>query len=262
MTGIEGDDVGLAIKLADAAGTVIRRHFRTSFEVANKADESPVTVADRMAEEVMRRLLAEERPQDGVFGEEFGHQAGSNGRLWVLDPIDGTRAFLVGKPIFGTLIALTVEGVPQLGVIDQPILRERWVGCRGETTSFCGRRATVRSCARLIEARFVTTTPEVFETTQEKAALDHMIAATASTSFGGDCYGYGLVASGYADLVVEAGLKPYDFLAIVPVIEGAGGTMTDWRGQPLSIESDGQVIAAGDGRVHREALELVGGRVT
>jgi len=240
-------DIALALRLADAAGEAIRPHFRSGLASDRKADATPVTIADRAAEEAMRRILKAEVPRDTIIGEEFGTDAGSNGRSWVLDPIDGTVSFIAGRPIFGTLIALVVDGWPVLGVIDQPILRERWLGAAGQATTFNGREVRTRACRELADAQLATTGPQYFDDHEG----DHFMALAARTDhrrmmMGGDCYNYGLLASGHIDLVCEAGLKLHDWAALVPVVEGAGGTMCDWNGEPLHAESQGHVLAIGD----------------
>ena len=241
------NDIALALRLADAAGDAIRPHFRSGVGVERKGDASPVTVADRAAEEAMRRILKAEVPRDGIIGEEFGSEEGTSGRTWVLDPIDGTVSFIAGRPIFGTLIALLVDGWPVLGVIDQPILGERWVGASGLPTTFNGKEVRTRPCRELSDAMLATTGPHYFDDHQG----EHFMTLAAKTDhkrmvMGGDCYNYGLLASGHLDVVCEAGLKLHDWAALVPVVEGAGGTMCDWNGEPLHAQSDGHVLAIGD----------------
>lgn len=248
--------IPLAERLADAAGAVIRRYFRTPVTVDDKADQSPVTIADREAEAVIRAMLAEMRPEDGIYGEEHGVERPDAEFVWVIDPIDGTKSFIAGRPIFGTLIALLHRGRPVLGVIDQPILGDRWVGAAGRPTRFNGAPAAVRPCPRLGRATLSTTSPDLFAG-MDRAAFDRVRAASRITLYGGDAYSYGLLASGFLDLVVEADLKLYDFAALVPVVEGAGGLMTDWHGRPLHQDSDGRVVAAGDRHTHAEALALL-----
>jgi histidinol phosphatase-like enzyme (inositol monophosphatase family) len=241
------DDIALAQRLADAASAAIRPLFRSAYGHEAKADASPVTEADRAAEAAMRRLLDAEAPRDGIIGEEYGSERTEASRQWVLDPIDGTVSFMAGRPIFGTLIALLQDGWPILGIIDQPIARERWVGAMGEATLFNGKPAATRTCRELSGAVLATTGPQYFSDHDG----EHFMALAAKTAhkrmvFGGDCYNYGLLASGHIDLVVEAGLKLHDFAALVPVVEGAGGTMCDWNGDPLNADSSGHVIALGD----------------
>jgi inositol-phosphate phosphatase/L-galactose 1-phosphate phosphatase/histidinol-phosphatase len=244
---IAESDIALALRLADAAGDVIRPYFRNAVDSERKADASPVTLADREAEAAVRKLLKAEVPQDGVWGEEYGVEEGRSGRQWVLDPIDGTTAFLAGRPIFGTLIALVVEGFPVLGIIDQPILQERWLGVTGRQTTLNGRPAQTRACRELSAATLATTGPHYFD--DHDGA--HFMALAAKTDhkrmvMGGDCYNYAMLASGHIDVVCEAGLKLHDFAALVPVVEGAGGTMADWTGEPLHAGSAGHVLALGD----------------
>ena len=198
-------DIALAHRLAEVAGDAIRPFFRAEYGLEVKADASPVTLADRAAEQAMRRLLAAEVPRDAIHGEEFGETPGDSGRTWVLDPIDGTRSFIAGRPIFGTLIGLVVDGWPVLGVIDQPILKERWIGAVGRPTALNGAPAKARACRELSSALLATTDPGLFGD-GELHAFEHVDAKVRSTVLGGDCYNYALVASGHLDLVVEAGL--------------------------------------------------------
>ncbi|TWA71322.1 histidinol phosphatase-like enzyme (inositol monophosphatase family) [Azospirillum brasilense] len=251
--------VTLAERLADASGPVIRQYFRTPVAVDDKADASPVTIADREAERTIRAIIEAERPGDGIYGEEFGTKNLDAEWVWVIDPIDGTKSFITGRPIFGTLIALLHRGRPVLGVIDQPIVRDRWLGVEGRPTLFNGQPARVRECVGgLVAATLGTTSPDLFPGADQDAF--RRVAGAAKVSvYGGDCYSYGLLAAGYYDLVVESGLKLYDFAALVPVVTGAGGLMTDWDGRPLDATSNGRVVAAGDARTHRETLAALAG---
>ncbi len=240
------DDIALAHRLADAAAAAILPHFRM-VTAERKGDATPVTLADRAAEEAMRVILKAEVPRDTVIGEEFGATAGSSKRSWVLDPIDGTAGFLAGRPLFGTLIALVIEGFPVLGIIDQPVLRERWVGVMGRPTTLNGKPVRTRACRELSDATLATTGPHYFDDHDGT----HFMELAAKTEhrrmvMGGDCYNYAMLATGQLDVVCEAGLKLHDWAALVPVVEGAGGTMADWNGDPLHAGSDGHVIAVGD----------------
>ncbi|MFM9977483.1 MAG: histidinol-phosphatase [Sphingomonadaceae bacterium] len=252
-------DITLANGLADAAGAAIRPFFRSHFASEDKADASPVTEADRASEAAMRTLIEAECPRDAIIGEEYGEKPGTTGRTWVLDPIDGTTSFIAGRPIFGTLIALMQDGWPVLGVIDQPIARERWLGAAGRPTVFNGTPVRTRPCRMLDQAVLATTTPHQFA--DNEAA--HFLALASKVArrrliYGGDCYNYGLIASGYIDLVVEAGLKLHDFAALVPVVEGAGGMICDWAGEPLNADSHGDVIALGDPARLEEVVAILG----
>ena len=254
------DDLALANRLADAAGAAIRPLFRAEWSEERKPDQTFVTEADRAAEAAMRAILEEERGDDGIIGEEYGSRNESAGRQWVLDPIDGTTSFIAGRPIFGTLIALLQDGWPVLGVIDQPILKERWVGRIGEGTTLNGKPAQVRPCRELANAVLGTTTPHQFSGDDVDAFMGvAKSVAERKIVYGGDCYNYALVASGHIDLVVEAGLQLYDFAALVPVVEGAGGMMSDWQGNPLDAESDGRVIALGEPARLEDVLEAMSG---
>ena len=252
-------DITLAHRLANAARAEILPLFRSGVASEAKGDASPVTVADRNAEEAMRRILTAEVPQDGVHGEEFGASEGRSGRQWVLDPIDGTTAFLAGRPIFGTLIALLVNGFPVLGLIDQPILGERWLGITGQPTTLNGTPVHTRPCPALEQASLATTGPHYFDERQGHAFM----ALAAQTDhkrmvMGGDCYNYAMLASGHLDIVCEAALKLHDFAALVPVVEGAGGMMCDWAGEPLHAGSSGEVLALGDPARLEDVLEALG----
>jgi inositol-phosphate phosphatase/L-galactose 1-phosphate phosphatase/histidinol-phosphatase len=250
--------LALASDLADAAGVAIRPYFRTPLRVDDKPDLTPVTAADRAAERTMRELIERHFPSHGIIGEEFGPVRTDAEFIWVLDPIDGTKSFISGVPLFGTLIALTRSGNPILGVIDQPILRERWTGAAGRVSILNGAPIRCRPCGELAAATLFATTPDMFRGS-DAAAFARLSAAAKLTRFGADCYAYGLLAAGFIDVVLEAGLKPYDFCAIIPIIEGAGGIATDWRGGKLGLGSDGRVLVAGDQRVHAAALALVNG---
>lgn len=260
MTSSSNDrDLALALALADAAGAAIRPLFRGEWREERKADRSYVTEADRAAEAAMRKLIEETFPADGIIGEEYGTRNEGAGRQWVLDPIDGTTSFIAGRPIFGTLIALLKDGWPVLGIIDQPVAGERWVGQLGRPTLFNGKPARARPLHDLAEAVLATTSPHAF-TNAEADAFMSVAKAVAERKivYGGDCYNYGLVASGHIDIVIEANLKLHDFAALVPVVEGAGGMMSDWQGNPLDAGSDGTVIALGDPARLEDVLEAMG----
>jgi inositol-phosphate phosphatase/L-galactose 1-phosphate phosphatase/histidinol-phosphatase len=250
--------LALAAELADAAGAAIGPAFRTPLAVDDKPDRSPVTAADRAAEDAMRRLIEARFPGHGIIGEEFGALRAAAEFVWVLDPIDGTKSFISGVPLFGTLIALTRGGRALLGVIDQPISRERWVGAVGRETTLNGAPIHCRACPDLGAATLFATTPEMFKG-EDAAAFARVAAAAKLVRFGADCYAYGLVAAGFVDIVVEAGLEPYDFGAVAPIVEGAGGVASDWQGRALDLASDGRVLIAGDRRAHRAALALLRG---
>lgn len=251
------DDLALANRLADAAGAAIRPFFRACYDTDYKSDQSPVTEADRAAEAAIRAILEKERPGDGIIGEEYGAVRENAERIWVLDPIDGTKSFIGGRPIFGTLVALMQGGWPTIGIIDQPIARERWAGMMGQPTTFNGAPVATRPCRALDQAILASTAPQLFPgCTGEHFSI--LARQCRDTLWGGDCYNYGLVASGHVDIVVEAGLRLHDVAALVPVVEGAGGRMCDWAGDPITADSDGQVIALGDAARLDDVLEALG----
>ena len=233
---------------ADVAGAVIRPFFRAGVGADQKADRSPVTIADRTAERAMRAVLAERFPGHGVLGEEFGLDRPDAPLRWVLDPIDGTRAFLTGRPTFGTLIALFRDDRPVIGIIDQPVTGERWIGALGRPTVFrgpLGGRAGCRPCPVLADAELSCTSPEMLGLL-DAPRWERLRLGVRRNSWGGDCYAHGLVALGQIDIVAESDMKVWDWGPLVPVIEGAGGSVTDWRGQPLHPAGDGRVLSVGD----------------
>jgi histidinol phosphatase-like enzyme (inositol monophosphatase family) len=260
---IDDGTVAFAHRLAEASGAVIRPYFRRRIEVSDKgaSDGSafdPVTAADHEAEAAIRAIIERERSDDGILGEEFGEKPSRNGRRWVLDPVDGTRAFISGRHEWGSLIALEEDGVPVLGIIDQPVLRERFAGANGEAhmlTEGEDLRLQVRPCADLSEAILCATHPSAYFTAEERAAFARIEARVRMTRFGGDCYLFVALALGFVDLIVESSLKRWDVAALIPVIEGAGGSITNWQG--CSCANGGQVLAAGDRRIHAAAMALL-----
>ncbi|HJS85920.1 MAG TPA: inositol monophosphatase family protein [Acetobacteraceae bacterium] len=252
--------VAAAEAAADVAGAAIRPLFRARLDAALKADRSPVTIADRSAEQAMRAVLSERFPDHGIEGEEFGLDRPGAGLRWVLDPIDGTRAFITGRPVFGTLIALLQDERPILGVIDQPVTGERWIGAAGRPTAFRGPFGGAPGCRRLAslaEAELSCTSPGLLG--PHRPAWERLAGAVRRVSWGGDCYAYGLLALGHIDVIAEADLKVWDWAALSPVIEGAGGRITDWQGQPLRRGGDGRTLAVGDPALLAPALALLAG---
>lgn len=251
-------DIILIQRLAAAADRAVAPFFRANAAIEQKEDFSPVTAADRAAEAVIRDMLAGDRPGDGILGEEYGISRGRSGRLWVIDPIDGTRGFIAGRPLYGTLIALVEDGRPILGYLSAGAAGDRWLGCTVGVprTVLNGKPVRTRSCPSLSAARAASTHPLMFSAAGH-ASFQRVGRSVRDMLFGGDCHNYGLLAAGHLDLVMEENLKPYDWAALVPIIQGAGGTITDWRGKPLTLASEGQVLAAGDSRLHAEALERI-----
>lgn len=243
-------------RLADAARPLSLKYFRTAISAETKADESPVTIADRETETRLRQMIVEAYPAHGIVGEEFGNLNADAENVWVIDPIDGTQSFITGKPLFGTLIGLYRGGLPLIGVMDMPALGERWSAGRGLPTMFDGAPARVRRCSDLGDAWLYATSPQMF-TEPNFPRFESLRRACRRAVYGAECQAYGLLASGYVDLVCEDTLKPYDYAALIPIIEGAGGVITDWRGQALGFESDGTVLAAGDPALHAVAVEML-----
>ncbi|MEE4211091.1 MAG: inositol monophosphatase family protein [Parvularcula sp.] len=256
--------ISFAQRLADSAAAETLPRFRQSISILNKKDGGfdPVTEADKEAERVMRELIEERDARDGVFGEEWPERPSQNGRRWVLDPVDGTRAFICGVPVWTTLIALEDER-PFLGVIDQPFLGERWVGLVGETTVFSPPKGLQgpSGCTRLSEARLMVTDLRAGEyfTDEEAESVARVAARARLCRRGLDSYGFGLVASGQMDLVVEAGLRWFDIAAVLPVIEAAGGTAITWGGEPVRPKANGtlDVIIAATPALAEETARLL-----
>jgi myo-inositol-1(or 4)-monophosphatase len=253
--------LAFAHRLVNASAQVIKPHFRANGRVDNKAGQSeydPVTLADRDAETTIRALIQQHHPEHGIFGEEHGFEAGRSGLTWVIDPIDGTRAFITGMPLWGTLLALFDGQRPLLGIMDQPFTGERFIGSRlGAWLEHGGHRHPLRTrpCDDLGHAVMQTTHPDMFSGDAEAAAFNSLVKRVQLTRYSGDCYAYCMLAHGLIDLIVESNLKPYDIQALIPIIESAGGRVTDWRGNdPVQ---GGQVVAAGDARLHAQALTLL-----
>jgi myo-inositol-1(or 4)-monophosphatase len=252
--------VSVAHALADAARTAILPYFRAfGLNAENKLTTGydPVTIADKAAEQAMRDVLAQLRPDDAIFGEEFGHKSGTSGLTWVLDPIDGTRGFVSGTPTWGVLIAVGDESGPQIGIIDQPYIGERFIGTPNGA-EFKGPHGAgpiqTRAARPLAEATVFTTFPEV-GTPQDQAGFDAVSKQALLTRYGMDCYAYALLAAGQIDLVIEAGLNSYDIQGPIGLIHGAGGIVTDWTGGPA--HNGGRAIAAANADIHAQALAIL-----
>ena len=246
-------------QLADVASDSIMPHFRAAAPIENKGenDFDPVTAADRDAEAAMRRLIEANFPGHGIVGEEYGSDRDDAEFVWVLDPIDGTRAFISGLPVWGILIGLLRQGQPVLGMMAQPFTQERFAG-NGSKAWYRGpdgsRTLKTRPCPAVREATLFTTSPMLFNPA-DRSAYDRVEAAVRLTRYGTDCYAYCMVAAGHADIVIESDLQSYDIVALIPIIEGAGGRVSDWNGS--SAAAGGRILATGDRKLHDEALALL-----
>lgn len=253
-----------AQKLADVSGKMIKKYFRSNLFVEEKEDKSPVTIADKNTESVLREMISEKYPEHDILGEEFGFNSSGSKWKWILDPIDGTRSFILGVPIFGTLISLIENDIPKFGIIDIPIMEERWVGINKEDTIFYPKKNLKNSfqCRvsdkKLIEkSTLIATDPGMFDNIQ-KPLFEKIAARVKMVRFGGDCYNYGLLALGFIDLIVEADMKLFDVIALVPVVEESGGIISDWQGNSFfNDEWDGTVLAAASVELHKIALNLL-----
>jgi myo-inositol-1(or 4)-monophosphatase len=265
MIAVDDETIAFAHRLADAAGEVIRPYFRTRIDVSNKHQApghfDPVTAADKSAEQAIRELIRSERPSDGILGEELGEEKGTSGWRWVLDPIDGTRAFITGRHEWGSLIALECDEVPVLGMIDQPVLRERFIGVNGHAELNSNGEVVslrARSCPELSQAILCATHPDAYFTEPERAAFKRLEKQVRMTRFGGDCYLFAALALGFVDIIVESTLNRWDVAALIPLVEGAGGRISNWQGGPC-LEG-GQVVAVGNPKLHAASVAILNGR--
>jgi myo-inositol-1(or 4)-monophosphatase len=255
--------IAFANRLADTSGKVIRPLFRQRIDVAHKQgvhDFDPVTEADKGAERAIREVLARERPDDGILGEEYGEQKGISGYRWVLDPVDGTRAFITGRHEWGSLIALEYDGKPVLGILDQPVLGERFIGVDGAAHLIQAGMASplrVRDCASLADAVLCATDPGAYFSKEQLSAFARVDGAVKMTRYGGDCYLFAALALGFVDMVIETNFHAWDVAALIPLVEGAGGIITDWNGG--SAQPGKTILASGDRRIHAEAMKLLAG---
>lgn len=253
--------LSLAHDLADLSETEVLKYFRKHVAVENKSLSGfdPVTQADKAAERIISKTLKSRFPEHSLTGEEFGHVNGASQYRWVVDPIDGTRAFIMGSPLWGTLIGLLEGDTPVLGIMNQPFTGERYWA--DEKASYMRmrngkpQRLKTRACPRLADAILTTTHPDLFETGHQRDVHKALGRRVRMTRYGGDCYHFALLASGLIDVVFEAGVKSYDVVALIPIIERAGGCMTTWDGG--SAINGGNVIATGDPRLHEAALKLI-----
>ena len=245
-----------AEQLADAARSITMKWFRNPVTIETKVDQSPVTIADREVELTIRRLVEERYPHHGFIGEEYDNVATDQEFAWIVDPIDGTQQFITGVPLFGTLIGLLIGGRPVVGVVDVPAMHERWVGVHGRRTLLNGNPCATGNTTDLADASIFTTSPYVLGD-RNIEIYDRVSRQCRTRRFGLDCYAYSLLASGYVDVVMEAGLQSFDILPIVPVIEGAGGRVSDWDGRDLTLTDCDRVLAVGNDRLHIAVIDQI-----
>lgn len=244
----------LAERLADLSGTIIRDAIAQQPSFDTKSDSSPVTEIDRLVEASLRRELEAAHPEHGILGEEYASIGLEREFVWVLDPIDGTKAFITGIPTFGTLIALAHRGVPVIGVIDNPVTRDRWVGIDGAPTRRNGEVVTSRKNRPLKDAVLGNGNPEPFDAS-EREAFERLRTDTRWCVYGGGCHAYGRVADGALDISIDSGLDAFDYCALAPIVCNAGGAISDWDGRPLTIHSGRQCVASGSPALHEEVLD-------
>ena len=245
-----------ALEISASAAAIPMRYFRSSLAVEDKADQSPVTVADREAEKHITRAILQRFPGHGIFGEEFGRRESSGSFTWIVDPIDGTRSFISGLPLFGMLLGILRDGIPEAGIIRMPALGEVFAGCRGGPATRNGEAICCRPAPPLPEARIYLNLADLMME-REPRRFARLMQAGKLRRFAYDCYSFALLAMGQIDAVVDFDLQPYDYMPVVPVIEAAGGVITDWQGRPLWLQSEGTVLAAGSADLHSELLDLL-----
>ena len=250
------DIVKFANKLADESAKITMSYFRKNIKIENKSDNSPVTIADKSSESKMRKLINQKFPDHGVLGEEFENSNTESDFLWVLDPIDGTRSFIAGHKDFGTLISLLYKKKPILGIIDCPAHKERWVGIKNKPTT-CNNKVVKTSSKKSIKDCYAFTSGLYFDNLKFRRLFDKLINQLRYYRMGGDCYMYGMLASGLIDIVVEDQLKVHDYMALIPVIEGAGGRTSDRFGNKISLLSDGSFVASCSQNVHNEVIKIL-----
>ncbi|MFQ3343037.1 MAG: inositol monophosphatase family protein [Pseudomonadales bacterium] len=251
--------VSHANRLADISRDIIREEIYRPREVTVKSDATPVTPIDQKVERALREAITEMFPEHGIVGEEYDNIDSDSDYVWVLDPIDGTMAFIAGLPTFATLIALTWRGSPILGVMDSPITQERWIGVDGVSTTLNGAVIQSRPCHSLDSAFAHTSSPLYFVSESDIAAYERITKAVQFLIFGGGCHAFGRVAHGYIDIAFETAHDIHDYLALVPIINNAGGSMSDWQGNPLTLSSGPRFLACGDQAMHSQALKILNG---
>ena len=242
--------------LADESEKIIKEYFRKPFKVENKTDESPVTIADKNTELKIRELIEEKYPDHGILGEEFDSKNLDSEFLWVIDPIDGTRSFIAGHKDFGTLIALLHNNKPIIGIINCPMHEERWVGIKNQKTTLNGGEINT-SEINLLSKSYVCTSGLYFKNDHFRKGFNQIVKQSNYHRFGGDCYMYGMLATGLIEIVIEDTLKPHDYMALIPVIEGAGGIISDRYGKAIDLDSDGSVVVSANDELHKQLIKII-----
>ena len=256
MSKIPQQLIKLANKCADASGKIIKKYFRKKIKINLKKDNTPFTKADIEAEKIIRELILKQEPNCGFVGEETGTVNMNREYCWVVDPLDGTKSFITGKPSFGTLIGLLKNNKPVLGILNQPILNERWVGIAGVETKYNNKKVRVRKCKSIKGAKMYATSPMMFQE-RNKKIYKNVRAKIGECLFGADCYSHGLMSLGFVDVILEANLKPWDYIASASIISGAGGKITDWNNNDLNLQSDGRILATGDSNIHKQIIKII-----
>lgn len=262
---IDKEIIEFAKHLADISEPIAQKYFRLPNGEVAKEDKSPVTLADREIEEVLRSAIIEHFPEHGIIGEEYGLYNEDADYQWIIDPIDGTSSFIMGRATFGTLIALAYKGKPVLGIINQPIAGERWLGIDGDSNLdgawLNDKPIETRDCSAISDALISTTSPFFFAKNDfvkfQEVATQAKYQKFGGVIYGSDCYGYGLLAAGFIDIIIEPGLQVYDYAALVPIIKMAGGFITDWQGNDLELKSNVKVLACGSKEIHEEAVKIL-----
>lgn len=247
--------------LADLSEGIAKKYFRISNGEIAKEDDSPVTKADREIEKIIRDEIEKKFPSHGIIGEEYGIKEAKSDFTWILDPIDGTSSFIIGRALFGTLIALTYKGKSILGIMNQPITHERWIGVDGQGSWLNGVKNKTRNCTEISDAVMCASSSHHFQNGDEKI-LKKISSLTkyqrlGGIIYGGDCYSYASLASGFVDIVIDPGLKVYDYAALLPIIEMAGGVVSDWQGNDLQLKSNVRLIASANKILHEKILKIL-----
>lgn len=253
--------IDFANHLADISAPIAQKYFRVNNGEVIKEDQSPVTKADQEIEEIIRAVIEKKFPDHGIIGEEFGDKNTDADYVWVLDPIDGTSSFIIGRAIFGTLIALIYKGKPLLGIMNQPIANERWIGIEAQGAFFQGKKIATRSCTEISDAVMCSASSFYFQNGEEKI-LEKISGLTkyqkiGGIIYGGDSYSYASLASGFVDIVIDTGLKIYDYAALIPIIENAGGVVSDWEGKDLELKSNVRLVASANIELHEKVLRVL-----